>query len=276
MVHNMRSWVQDLKDTLLAGSQRGGRRDDWVGAPGCHMWQIAKAGRKKASIAMLLNCPPRRSKTLREETGTAWSWLLWVGVEGMLVTLGWLLSWRIGKLYDERITGVANGAISEWPPSRLSRRVTLHKGAVPRVSLATSVTRVLATADTTWEASTAGTPSPRADTVWEMSSADAPSPFANTPWGLLPGARAPREKGWTTVEAIVGELVVAVEDCGWRISMEGTSTPTKATLLWEELTEVVPSPEEGQEMPMEGAPSPAAVKDPWEVLTTAPSPGMGR
>ena len=130
MVHNMRSWVQDLKDTLLAGSQRGGRRDDWVGAPGCHMWQIARAGRKKASIAMLLNCPPRRSKTLREETGTAWSWLLWVGVEGMLVTLGWLLSWRIGKLYDERITGVANGTISEWPPSRLSRRVTLHEGAV--------------------------------------------------------------------------------------------------------------------------------------------------
>jgi len=65
------------------------------------------------------------------------------------------------------------------------------------------------------------------------------------------------------VEAIVGELVVAVEDCGWRISMEGTSTPAKATLLWEELTEVVPSPEEGQEMPMEGTPSQAAVKDPW-------------
>ena len=127
------------------------------------------------------------------------------------------------------------------PPMELPQNGHRHEGAIPRVLLATSVTRVLATADTTWEVSTAGTPSPRAGTVWEMSSADAPSPFANTPWGLLPGARAPREEGRTTVEAIVGELVVAVEDCGWRISMEGTSTP----LLWEELTEVVPSPEEG-------------------------------
>jgi len=32
------------------------------------------------------------------------------------------------------------------------------------------------------------------------------------------------------VEAIIGELVVKVGDCGWRISKEGTSTSTKATL----------------------------------------------